>query len=555
MDGRPIGDLDRRALTQAVAFYAQERASETLRIKTVTSRSTGKQVEYSLARLGFRVSEKETSELIWSRGRQLNPVLALVDHLRAFTGGVEVRPLTEVDDDRYQVWVASAADELTADPVEAELDITGTSVTFVDAQPGLRVDPDVVAARVLDTLSAGDSLEVEIPATERLPEQDADKLKSLVDQAERAVSGPLRLTRGEATIELAAAEIGDLLSVVKDDGEPRLAIAAVALDAAIGDQARVAFEHDPVDAGIRLSGGGVVIDASQRGFRFDPNIAADQITAVATSEASEGHGAREAEIDGVILEPGFTTAEAEALRITERVSSFTTKYPAGQSRVQNIHRMADLVDGVVLQPGERFSINEHVGPRTREGGFTDGGVIIDGEFETEVGGGVSQFATTFFNAAFFGGYEIVRHQPHSYYISRYPEGREATLNYPDVDVVIRNNSPYGLLIATSYTATSVTVEMWGTAWVDVEAWTSERRNVKEPELITRESRKLAPGDERSIQSGRQGFTVSYGRVLRYSDGHQDEQSWTHTYLPEPRIIERGSQNPPEPEALSADVAG
>ncbi|MHB8870813.1 MAG: VanW family protein, partial [Thermoleophilia bacterium] len=221
-------------------------------------------------------------------------------------------------------------------------------------------------------------------------------------------------------------------------------------------------------------------------------------------------------------------------------SSFTTEYPAGQSRVQNIHRIADLVDGVVLRPGEQFSINGHVGPRTRERGFTEGGVIVDGEFETAIGGGVSQFATTFFNAAYFGGYEILEHRPHSYYISRYPEGREATLNYPDIDVVIRNDSPYGLLVATSHSSTSVTVEMWGRKWVDVESVTSERRSITEPHITVRENHHLAPGQTRVVQSGRLGFTVSYTRTLSYHDGRRDEHTWTHTYRPEPRILERNT---------------
>jgi vancomycin resistance protein YoaR len=136
--------------------------------------------------------------------------------------------------------------------------------------------------------------------------------------------------------------------------------------------------------------------------------------------------------------------------------------------VANIHRIADLVNGVLIRPGETFSVNAFVGPRTADKGFVSDATIQDGEFVDEIGGGVSQFATTMFNAAFFGGYDIPEHKPHSQYISRYPAGREATLDYPEVDLKIRNNSPHGLLVATSYTGTTVTVSFYGTPWVQVE---------------------------------------------------------------------------------------
>ena len=82
-------------------------------------------------------------------------------------------------------------------------------------------------------------------------------------------------------------------------------------------------------------------------------------------------------------------------------------------------------------------------------------------FTTDVGGGVSQLSTTVYNAAWFGGFEIVEHQPHSIWITRYPAGREATLNYGTIDNKFRNNSQHAILIHTSYTGTSITVSIYG----------------------------------------------------------------------------------------------
>ncbi|MGH3666335.1 MAG: VanW family protein, partial [Egibacteraceae bacterium] len=187
---------------------------------------------------------------------------------------------------------------------------------------------------------------------------------------------------------------------------------------------------------------------------------------------------------------------------------------------------------------ETFSVNDYVGERTEAKGFVGGGAIQDGEFVEEVGGGVSQFATTTYNAAFFGGYEIPVHQAHSYYISRYPEGREATLNYPTVDLQITNNSPYGFLIDTSYTDTSITVTLWGKKWVDVSTTKSGRTNFTTGETIYRENDDLPEGSEQVIQSPGRGWDVTVTRTLDYLDGGTETEEIFTRYQPQLGIIER-----------------
>jgi hypothetical protein len=169
----------------------------------------------------------------------------------------------------------------------------------------------------------------------------------------------------------------------------------------------------------------------------------------------------------VAASPDGGVAEAEALGIREVVGEFTTRHRGGEVRVDNIHRIADLIRGVVIGPGETFSVNDFVGPRTRENGFVAAGVIQDGVFEEAVGGGISQFATTMFNAAFYGGMDLVEYQSHSLYISRYPYGREATLSFPAPDLVVRNDSPFGILVWPTYDDTSITVQLWSTRWATV----------------------------------------------------------------------------------------
>ena len=162
----------------------------------------------------------------------------------------------------------------------------------------------------------------------------------------------------------------------------------------------------------------------------------------------------------------MSTEQLNALGIKEVVSNFTTRHKAGEARVTNIHRMADLVRGTIIRPGEVFSINQLVGERTEEKGFVFAPAIAEGLHEDQVGGGVSQFATTLFNASFFAGLDFVQYQSHSLYISRYPYGREATLGWPGPDLQIRNTTPYGILIWPSYTNSSLTVTLFSTKYFD-----------------------------------------------------------------------------------------
>lgn len=155
---------------------------------------------------------------------------------------------------------------------------------------------------------------------------------------------------------------------------------------------------------------------------------------------------------------------AESLQIVEPIGEFTTSYTPGQSRVTNIRRIAELTQGVVIEPGETFSVNDFVGRRTIEKGFVGAGVIYNGIYTEDVGGGISQYATTLFNAAFFGGLDFGEYQSHSLPIPRYPYGREATLSFPHPDLQIVNTTPYGVLIWPTTTNSSITVRLYSTIY-------------------------------------------------------------------------------------------
>ncbi|MGZ4727848.1 MAG: VanW family protein, partial [Acidimicrobiales bacterium] len=177
------------------------------------------------------------------------------------------------------------------------------------------------------------------------------------------------------------------------------------------------------------------------------------------------------------------------------------RYPAGQERVVNIHRIADIVRGMVIPPGETWSLNGSVGQRTTAKGFVDAPVIYNGEHDSDIGGGVSQFATTTFNAAFFGGLDFEEYQSHSLYISRYPYGREATVSWKQPDLKIKNITPYGILIWPTYTGTSLTVTLYSSPWVTGEqTGQTERPQGPCTKVITQRTRTWARDGHQEVDT-------------------------------------------------------
>ena len=217
----------------------------------------------------------------------------------------------------------------------------------------------------------------------------------------------------------------------------------------------------------------------------------------------------------VVSQPPFTTEDAESLRIEELVSEFTTYYPCCAPRVTNIQRGAQIMDGTIVRPGERFSLNDVLGRRTPERGFVEAPQILRGRLEDAVGGGVSQIATTTYNAAFFAGVQIVEHQPHEFYISRYPMGREATVSWGGPELIWRNDWPAAILVKAFADSASITVRLYSSKLGRrVETTTGEPSEYTSPTTITVSNSSLQPGTTRAVQSaGPQGFPIPYTRKV------------------------------------------
>jgi vancomycin resistance protein YoaR len=202
------------------------------------------------------------------------------------------------------------------------------------------------------------------------------------------------------------------------------------------------------DASFTASGKGVSSTPGVNGWKVDTT------KGVAAVVAAVEKGATTAVVPVTVVKP-------KDKPVDQLIGIFTTYHPCCAARVTNIHEMAKLVDGHVVKPGATFALDKFAGERTTAKGFVPAPAIDEGKLVQQVGGGVSQFSTTLYNAIWFAGLPSLTHQPHSKYIGRYPPGREATLDWQSIDNVFKNTTGSPIVIRASYTGTSLTVALYG----------------------------------------------------------------------------------------------
>ncbi|GAA1971611.1 VanW family protein [Nocardioides panacihumi] len=400
----------------------------------------------------------------------------LWDH---YTGGGKVDPVVEVDEAAFTKAKATLDRELGTPAKDGAVTLGRDGVKTSAAVVGAELDADALRQGLVSTVS-GASRTLDLALGDVQPAIDDADVQQAVDTfANPAMSGPVTLIFGKSPVVLRPTQFGPAIKLTPQDGTLQPTLDDKALDALV--RAGIAQRSDaPVDATVKLVGGKPRVIPAKPGVSFDPK----QVAAAFLGLVTKPEGQRQQAVSATVANPAISTAQAQSWKITEKVSTFTTYFPYAAYRNTNIGRAAHLVNGTILKPGDTFSLNDTVGERTRENGFTEGWTIQNGVFFSDLGGGVSQMATTTFNAMFFAGLQDVEHKAHSLYISRYPVGREATVAWGSVDLKFKDDTPYGVLIHTNFKPAtpssqgSVTVSMWSTKTWDITTKTGSRYNQK-----------------------------------------------------------------------------
>lgn len=488
--GVAIGGMDKDDARAKLQETLDPRSGEVVPVKIADV-----QTELVPAAAGLGVDWEATWERVG--GQPLNPASRLL----SFVATRKVTVASSVD----EAALSRTFDELKVHdqpPVEGGIHFEGTRPVEVNPVSGRVLD--VAAARTVITEQWATASTLDLPVAVAPPAVRKDAIDAAMHQiAEPAVSAPVSYTGKEgATAALSPEQIATIVGFVPD-GHGGLRVEfdhKVATDLLAPQLATT--EVEPKDATFTFSGAPTVVPAVV-GDKVNWAKTLEQLPAMLAATGAP----RTTPAIYERIEPKLTTQAAEALGINETMGEFTTSGFTGPSGV-NIRTVAQEVDGAVVKPGDTFSLNTHTGPRTAAEGYVESGIIDHGRPSKAVGGGISQFATTLYNAAYFAGLEDAGHTEHSYYISRYPAAREATVFDGAIDLQFRNNTPHGIYIQAFADSSEVTVRIWGTKSVNVESITGDKTKPTEPETIT-----LPEGDDCIASTGAPGFTISDTRVI------------------------------------------
>ncbi|MGH9136487.1 MAG: VanW family protein [Acidimicrobiales bacterium] len=514
--GRAVGGSDDEGLTAALDDYAVDLAGTPVQlVNDATTYPT------TAGELGVSLDAEATRRRLLDAGHGFLPWRPF-RWAASFVAGHDVTPVLVVDRARTGQAIIDLEGDARTPPTEPALTLADDgTMAVVPGVPGSGIDAGEVAARlpgVLASVEPDTTVRIEVEPTTIAPRLADEGMQALADQANALTAAPLTVNADGNSAEVPPETVRTWIRAVPGDAgaQPTLAVDQDAAVASLTEQLPD-LGNPPVDASFDLQGGVPVVIPGQDGTACCGPDTAPRVLAALQAQAGA------VDVDLITSPPTLTTEAAQALGVTQAVggsrawpesrqdeagAGFTTFHAAGQSRVTNIHRIADLVRGALILPGGQFSVNDYVGRRTTANGFVAAGAIRNGEHVQEVGGGVSQFATTLFNSAYFAGLDIAQYQAHTESFDRYPRGREATMGFPNPDLVIENNTPYGVLIWTSYTSSSLTITMYSTPF--------------------------AMGEQTGISEGRSGNcrVVTTTRTRTFVDGREPvTDTFSATYRP------------------------
>lgn len=441
---------------------------------------------------------------------------------RVLTGGGPVAPVVVADAEALDAAVGKLAEAVDRPAVDATVEFEDAEVKRTPAEQALSVDREQVARELRRaypdaTKVNGDVAKVDPAIT------DADVDEAIAAYATPALSGPIKVDTGEGTFDVTPAMIGNASTFVVEDG----ALKGRTDGGRLFENAKPALDKlnfkKAKNASYKMEGGGLVVVPSVDGAELKREDFEKVVMPVLlTTERSV-----KAELTNSRAK--FTTEDAEKQKPKEVIGEFTTYYPHAAYRNTNLGLAARRINGNTVAVGDVFSLDKALGPRTASSGYVDGWVVSGSRLKKENAGGISQSATTVFNAGWFAGLEDVEHQPHTMYFDRYPAGRESTIYSGHIDVKFRNTTDNAIYVQASQSNSSagsrgsITVRIWGTKKWDIESPTPTKSGYYNGRTITDSGASCNP------QSASPGFTARYYRLFKVNGQvvKREDKSWKY----------------------------
>jgi len=511
--GADLGGMT-TAAAQATLERGLARSVSTVQLRT----GTAEPLTVTLTQLGLALDTEATVAVAYARGRHRLP-LGLSLWLPG--GGGEVEPRLRVDAAAYQAGLEAVRAAVDTPARDAGLDLAGPRVEVVPAHDGREVDAVALLRAIEGSVAGGRAYSGPVPTKAVPPQVSTADAEARAGLAAGYLARPITLRYRGAGVELAPRRMARMLSV--NTGADAAAYPLTFRN----DRARAELhrlfawaEREPVDATVKvLPGGGIEVTQSRDGALLDMQVLLEDL-----DDAAVGGGLRTVFVALRPALPRLTSDDVRSMGLASLGSQFTTYFdPRNESRAANIALAAKLVDGSIVGPGETFSLNAAMGPRTANRGFDYAPVIAaDGVLRQGVGGGICQYATTLFNAVFFAGLPVVERRAHSLYISHYPIGRDATVAWGAIDFRFRNDTGRAVMIRSWVDGAALTVALVGKTGREVAYTTGHFYDIRKPahgkaDPRVIEDADLGPGVVRWEQ-GVDGRSVKVERTVRDAAG-------------------------------------
>jgi vancomycin resistance protein YoaR len=544
--GVRIAGVDVGGRTPRQARSILERRADALASVPVTFRVGSRTWQLQPRHLGVRVDWRAAVDAVRRQGNGFGPLRGFrrLD-LRFF--GADVAPPTQVYDAALETKLNQISAAVNVAHREASIVLRGLKPEIVPSRTGHLLDRHAAAATIVRALASLKREPVGLPIQVDQPKVTASDLRVAQAQVRTALSAHVHLTLGPTSWNLRPPRIARILQLPAD-GRRDLRIGGAGASSWFTALAK-RVDRPPVDADWAVSKSGIRVIPDQEGHVLDVPRSAKAVLGAALVTAPE---LRTATLTVESVKADRTTAEARAMDIKGLVASYQTFYGGEANRIHNVQLVAHLVDKHVIAPGETFSFNGATGARTEDKGFREAPVIINGELKTGLGGGVCQVSTTVFNAAYEAGLPIVSRTNHALYISHYPQGRDATVNYPDTDLKFTNDTGHWILLRTWVGSSSLTVALYGTpVHRRVVSETSPLvvtgpppvRRIKDPSLFV---------DETVVEeAGSSSLKTSNERKVYDADGKLlFDTTFYSSYRGEMKVIRVGTKPRPKDETAT-----
>jgi vancomycin resistance protein YoaR len=548
--GLTIAGVDVGGLETAEAKGLLEQRAAAIARKPVVFTVRGQNFRIRPVDLNLRVDWGAAVNSARAEGDGFAPLRG-VKRMRLRLFGDDVSPKVRYDGSKLRAELAAISRAVDRPHNEAALELRGLKVVVVPAQQGNVVDRKEAVRSILAALT---SFERGAPVTLAMrsdpPRVTAATLAPALREARIALSKPVRLTLGATAYRVPRWRIAEMLRLPKN-GAKEVRIAGPGATAFFKRLEKV-VNAPPKDAQFIVYSNGVRIQPSKDGRMLDVPKTAEALHAAAVRVLP---ARRTAAIVVGISHPKRTTADAEKMGITGVVGSYTTYYGGVPNRIHNVQLVSRLIDNQLIPPGTEFSFNGTTGERTAEKGFLEAPVIINGELETGLGGGVCQVSTTVFNSAYEAGLPITTRTNHALYISHYPQGRDATVDYPSIDLKFVNDTDHWLLLRTFVSSNSLTVNLYGTPRDrKVESTTSELRETGPAPIVRKADPTMLKGKEVVEESGTPSRSTSVTRRVYAANGKLlYENTWYSSYRAEKRVVRYGTKPKPKPKPKPVEL--